>query len=647
MGIKTKKLWLSGLLSAAVVCIVSCGTTGNVPSADKDSVPLAVSDSTEADSDSEAEEAVKADASGQKEEAEEAEATERTEEEPSIPKIDYEAEIRNHYVAKKEYEELIRAMLLENLESAKYIELVEDEESANYRKMITDAIVEDSIEGAILSESVKSVIDGVCEQKSIDEIMQETANGLMESVQDEVRSTIQETLDGGLTGIKELKLFEAVAWVDEFLNVDDTPVGLLNGMVELQKADVEAMMALLMQEDFYNGDLLYLSAIYKRLCSRQNEIILAGGNAQKLEQEIILDELIEKWNYENSMILALDALSKNSGFEISSECKQNVFHFRNFNIQGLQACYDVAGYKTEQKYTEQTGLLTQKMFGELLGSMAGEGLEDSQMAIQQEKIKFYGQLENSLADSYLEVCRAKNNFDLLYGAEFKEITETEDNKLAVDEDEIYGAVVALLDAVSRYSSDLKTAILLWENTLSDNETNYIGTLKYQLDQCYALLDEGMEIGILPGGYSVEEQYAKYVSLMDAYIDYLYWSMIYGLHEPVYSGTSSVTAYGVGNFIVYYRGMDSNPFIFAEQRLKTNYQGERYLWIYDKEGNPIYIREGHATVYVMDNVVIEAHSPSGEDMTSDNVALQLYNNAVRIRSDFLSGDLAHGYENYVF
>ena len=190
-------------------------------------------------------------------------------------------------ISKKEYEELIRAMLLENLESAKYIELVEDEESANYRKMITDAIVEDSIEGAILSESVKSVIDGVCEQKSIDEIMQETANGLMESVQDEVRSTIQETLDGGLTGIKELKLFEAVAWVDEFLNVDDTPVGLLNGMVELQKADVEAMMALLMQEDFYNGDLLYLSAIYKRLCSRQNEIILAGGNAQKLEQEII------------------------------------------------------------------------------------------------------------------------------------------------------------------------------------------------------------------------------------------------------------------------------------------------------------------------------------------------------------------------
>lgn len=648
MGKKRKKLWLLGLLATTMVCIVSCGAAGNDSPADKDSDSFVVSNPAEADINSDAEDdAAEANAVGQKEETEEAREIEKTEEGSPVQKIDYEAEIRNHYVAKKEYEELIRAMLLGNLESAKYIELEEDEEDTNYRKMITDAIVADGIEGAILSESVKSVIDGVCEKKSIDEIMQETANGLIESAQNEVKSAIQETLDSGLTGIKELKLFEAVAWIDEFLNVDDTPVGLLNGMVELQRADVEALTALLLQEDFYNGDLLYLSALYKRLCSRQNEIILAGGNAQKLEQEITLDELIGKWNHENSMILALDALREESGYEISSECRQNVFHFRNFNVQGLQACYDVAGYKAEQKSTEQAGIISQKMFGGLLGTMVNDDLENSQETIQQEKIKFYGLLENSLADSYLEVCRAKNNFDILYGAEFKEIIEIQDNMSAVDEEQIYGAVAALLDAVSRYSSDLKTAILFWENTLSENETNYLGTLKYQLDQCYALLNEGMEIGILPGGYSIEEQNARYISLMDAYVDFLYWSMIYSLHEPVYSGTSSVTAYGVGEFIVYYRGMDSNPFIFAEQRLKTNYQEERYLWIYNIEGNPIYIREGHATVYVMDNVVIEAHSPSGEDMTNDNVALQLYNNAVKIRSDFLSGNLAHGYENYVF
>lgn len=648
MGKKRKKLWLLGLLATTMVCIVSCGAAGNDSPADKDSDSFVVSNPAEVDINSDAEDdAAEANAVGQKEETEEAREIEKTEEGPPVQKIDYEAEIRNHYVAKKEYEELIRAMLLGNLESAKYIELEEDEEDTNYRKMITDAIVADGIEGAILSESVKSVIDGVCEKKSIDEIMQETANGLIESAQNEVKSAIQETLDSGLTGIKELKLFEAVAWIDEFLNVDDTPVGLLNGMVELQRADVEALTALLLQEDFYNGDLLYLSALYKRLCSRQNEIILAGGNAQKLEQEIALDELIGKWNHENSMILALDALREESGYEISSECRQNVFDFRNFNVQGLQACYDVAGYKAEQKSTEQAGIISQKMFGGLLGTMVNDDLENSQETIQQEKIKFYGLLENSLADSYLEVCRAKNNFDILYGAEFKEIIETQDNMSAVDEEQIYGAVAALLDAVSRYSSDLKTAILFWENTLSENETNYLGTLKYQLDQCYALLNEGMEIGILPGGYSIEEQNARYISLMDAYVDFLYWSMIYSLHEPVYSGTSSVTAYGVGEFIVYYRGMDSNPFIFAEQRLKTNYQEERYLWIYNIEGNPIYIREGHATVYVMDNVVIEAHSPSGEDMTNDNVALQLYNNAVKIRSDFLSGNLAHGYENYVF
>lgn len=647
MGIERRKLWLLGLLSTAMMCIASCGTAGKEASAGKDSDVLEVSNLTEADSNGDIADATKADAFKQKKETEETKETEKTEEEPSIQKIDYEAEIRNHYVAKKEYEELIRALLLGNLESANYIELVEDEENTNYRKMITDAIVADSIEDVLLSESIKSVVDGVCEQKSIDEIMQETAKSMMEGVQNEVKSAIQETLDSELTGIKELKLFESVEWIDAFLNVDDTPVGILNGMVELQKTDVETLTAILMQEDFYNGDLLYLSALYKRLCNRQNEIILAGGNAQKMEQEITLDELIGKWNYENSMILTLNALHENSGCEISSECKQNVFHFRNFNIQGLPACYDVAGYKTEQKYMEQAGLLSQNMFGNFLGSMVNEDLENSQETIQQEKIKFYEQLENSLADSYLEVCRTKNNFDILYGAELKEILEVQDNISAVDEEQIYEAVAALLDAVSRYSFDLKTAILFWENTLSENETNYLESLEYQLNQCYTLLDEGMKIGILPGGYSVEEQYARYVSLMNTYIDYLHWSMIYSLHEPVYSGTSSVTAYGVGNFNVYNRGKDSNPFIFAEQRSNTNFQGERYLWIYNKIGNPIYIRDGHATVYIMDNVVIEAHSPSGEDMTNDNVALQLYNNAVRIRSDFLNGNLAHGYKNYVF
>lgn len=649
MGMKRRKVWLVGLLAAAMMCAASCGTAGNDLSADRASEASAVSKTEEVDSDSGAEEAAEADASGQKatEEAGQTEKTEETEEELPVQEIDYEAEIRNHYAAKKEYEEVIRAMLLGNLESVKYIEMAEGAEDTNYRKMITDAIVEDGIESAVLSEGLKSVIDGVCEQKSIDEIMQETANGLMEDVQEEVRSTIDETLSSGLSGVKDLELFGAAAWVSEFLNVDDTPVALLNGMLELQRADVEAMTAILMQEEFYNGDLLYLSALYKRVCSRQNEIILAGGQTQKLEQEMTLDELIGKWNYENSMILALDALRENRGSEISSECKQDVFHFRDFTVQGLQACYDVAGYKAETKSVRQAGLLSDKLFGSLVGSMAESSGEASVGDIQQEKIDFYRQLENSLTAPYLEVCRAKSNFDILYGAEFQEITEAEDNRSAVGEDEIYEAANALVEAVSRYSFDLETAILFWENTLSDNETDFVGTLKYQLDQCYALLNEGLDIGILPGRYSVEEEYAKYVSLMDAYINYVNWSLIYSLHEPVYSGSSTVTAYGVGEFIVHYRGMDSNPFIFEERRLKAENPGERYLWIYNKEGNPVYIQDGRATVYVMDNLVIKANSLTGEDITEGDGALRLYNNAVRIRDDFLNGNLAHGYENYVF
>lgn len=574
------------------------------------------------------------------------EALEKEEKSDSLEKeTDYESEIRNHYIAKKECEVEIQALLLGNLEAASYIEQVDESEGVDYGEMLTDAIISNSIDSSILSSGAKSAINAIGENKTIDEIMNETADGLVAGAVDEMKSTVQEALEGDFAELKNLTLFEEAAWIQNFLNVDDTPVGLLNGMVGLQRTDVEGLSTLLLQEEYGNGDLLYIEGLYKRLCSRQNEIILAGGTAQKMSQEDVLDELIEKWNYENSMIYAQSALCDGAEFEISGESKREYFSLRDFAMMGLPSCYDVAGYKTEQKYAEQSALLSQKILGDFLGSMTTESVENSQKTIQQEKIKFYELLEGSLENSYLEVCIAKSRYDILYDSAFTFFPER-NNTSVISEEQLYEAAYSFLEALYKYSFDLKTAIMFWENTLSENETAFLEELKEQLNDCYTLVNQGLESGMALVGYYAEEQCARYVSLMDAYIDYLYWSMIYSLHEPVYSGVSSVTAYGVGNFYVYYQGMDSNPLIFAEEQMETNYHKERYLWVYDKEGNPIYIRERHASVYVMDNVVIEAWSLSGEDMINDDVVLQLYHNAVRIRSDFISGDLAHRYKEYV-
>lgn len=222
MGVKKRKLDFLGLLVAVAVCIASCGTSGNDPSADKATESPAKSNPEETDSAGGGE---TTDGPGLGEESEDA-MTAEAREGKEAEKIDYEAEIRNHYVIKKEYEEMIRALLLENLESVQYIELVEDEGNANYRKIITDAIVRDGVEGVVLSGLVMGVVDGVCEQKSINGILEEAKNGLIDNVQYTAKSKTMKAMDRALTGNENLKLVETAVWMDKFLNVDDTPVGL-------------------------------------------------------------------------------------------------------------------------------------------------------------------------------------------------------------------------------------------------------------------------------------------------------------------------------------------------------------------------------------------------------------------------------------
>ena len=91
--------------------------------------------------------------------------------------VDYDSLIKEHYSNKKGYERQITAIILAELEQASYIELPEELDT-NYRKMITDALVADTIEGPIVSAGVKSAVDAICEGKSVEEIIAETISGM-------------------------------------------------------------------------------------------------------------------------------------------------------------------------------------------------------------------------------------------------------------------------------------------------------------------------------------------------------------------------------------------------------------------------------------------------------------------------------------
>lgn len=556
---------------------------------------------------------------------------------------DFDEEIKKHYTSKKEYEMQIQMLLLANLEQASYIELPDDKSDINYRKMLTDALVTDAIDGSILTEGAKSAIDAICEGKSTQEIIDETTSGLISGAEDYIVSNITELLEGDFAPLLQCQLFDEITWINQFLNVDDTPIGLLNGMISRQKSDVELLLALISKDDFQTGDLSYASGLYKRICGRQKEIISAGGTPKQIGQEELLDQLIEQWKLENAAIYALNILQNSE--EDAQDPEENIYSvFRTYEMPALPSCYDVSAYREQQKYTEQREMASSKIFGDLLGSMVNQDSENNQKSMQENRISFYTYLENSLENSYAIACTAKEAFDELYDAEYAPCEMPLEEYHVSSAEEIYPVLTHYLDAVAKYNFDLRVATQFWSNTLSENEALFIDGLNRQIQNNYSVLEEGINIGIVVTGYDPDEESASYIDLMNRYIDFLNYSMIYySRYETTFSGVSNVTAYGVGNFDIYFKGKESIPVIFAEEQLNTNWHQQRYLWIFDVEGNPIYIRNQHGTVYAMDGLVIACLSNGVQD--DWEMGYKLYNIALKILQDFKSGTLGKNYKDY--
>lgn len=283
------------------------------------------------------------------------------------------------------------------------------------------------------------------------------------------------------------------------------------------------------------------------------------------------------------------------------------------------------------------------VFGDFLGSMATDDLEKSSQDTQENRISFYTKLEGSLEDSYYQLCVAKSAFDELYDMESIELEEGLEEGSFNDADAVYLALQDYMTALRRYADDLNNAKMFWDISLSDKEDAFVDGVQKQLQNAYNVVNAGINIGILSDPYDDAEEQARYVSLMDDYIEFLNLSMIYSTSESTFSHVSNVTAYGVGNFEVYYKGVASIPIIMAEEQLNTNWHAQRYLWVYDTEGNPIYVSNRYGTTYIK-NCLVMKYIDSGV-ANDENFGITIYNIAVRIREDLLSGQLGKNYKNY--
>ncbi|MBO6239815.1 MAG: hypothetical protein J6O61_03095 [Butyrivibrio sp.] len=553
----------------------------------------------------------------------------------------YEYKIKELYLTQKETEELIRTIILTNLEKASYIQYASaNETGTDYRKAITDAIIDDAVDGPILSEAAKAAVDSLWEKKSVDDIITDTTSALIDGTEDYITSAAKSAVLGEAEQYLDLIPFDTVNWINEFINVDDTPVGLLNGMIDMQKADVDAVLSIVGKEEFGPGELRYVAGVYKRISSRQDEIISAGGKTSALGQIEEIESCVEKWEKTSGAIYGLSKLMKSDGNQNESTELDRGFLFKyvSDSIMGLPCNYDVKAYREEQKYTEQSGMASGKLFGDLLGNMANSDLENNQKTAQENRISFYKTLESSLDDSYYKMCVARGFLDELYYAEDNDFVL---NQAIIPDDDIRGALYSYLGYAYGYALDLRTATMLWKIITSEYDSSFTSELEKNLADQFQIVQNGLDDGFATVGYESDEEINRYVAMIDAYAQYLNYSMIYSSYETQYGlGAHSVTAYGVGTFDVYLKGKTDTPIILAEEQMNTNYHKAKYLWVYDAEGNPIYVDNQFGKTYVMNGGMVMFTG------TSDDIGFKIKNNADRIAEDVMSGNIAHGYKEYV-
>ena len=567
----------------------------------------------------------------------------------AVIEIDFEQAIRDTYKLQKEYEVSIRSLFIKNLEKASYIQAVPEQERSNYRKIITDAVVDSAIEGTILSSGAKSAVDAICEGKTTRQILDETTKGLVSGAEsyvkstakDYVKSSAEEIIPDEVKAILDVIPFDQIQWINDFIHVDDTPVSLLNGIVSRQRSDVNKLLGLIAKESFEPGELQYAVLLYDRIADRQKEIIKAGGKASELSGSDKILSLINEYDKCRGKLYYLSKVYEDGAVESDPDSDIDLELFSKY-LNGtdivLPCNYDVEGYREQQKYTEQSGMVGQKAFGALLGSMASDDIKNSQSKAQQNRITFCTRLEGSLEDISYNLCISKGYFDELYYAADNNYAAS--GKRAVTKEEMYEAATTYLDQVYRYIFDYENATMLWKTVTSDYNKDFVTGLEDKVSKQYEMIQNGIDDFIIATGYESDEEYQRYVNIINAYADYLEWSMVYRSYEPQYGFSYNVTAYHVGTFDVTPKGQSSNLIVLQEEQMHTNYHKKKYLWVYDAEGNPIYIDNQFGKTYIHDNQMVS--------FTGDNedVAFTLKLNADSIYQDILSGNIAHGYENYV-
>lgn len=298
-------------------------------------------------------------------------------------------------------QEAVRTLVAERMSSTSFVQ-VEPREKYDY----TEILIDEVSGNPIVSEGVKAMLDAVSEEKRVDEILAATAQGVSSGISD----YLQGEAEGMITDVIGVDIFSAADFINAWQNVDNTPVVLMQNIVNNMKTDVGLLDAFLRTETMNSADIYQIAQIVYRIHISEEQIaqIAEGEACDSTSDYLKLRELAEKYAAIESKL----QIYSNLEFpEQISELHQDEYEEFQADLEALDSLfnlptgnfaidYDVKGYQKAQEAVEQTGLLANSFLGDLLGGFAADDTQMVEDWIQQERSRLYEELSGYLLDSY-------------------------------------------------------------------------------------------------------------------------------------------------------------------------------------------------------------------------------------------------------
>lgn len=448
-----------------------------------------------------------------------------------------EQEVRALYEQQLLLHEAVRTIVAEEIENTSFVTIDPREQFS-----VTEVLIDEATGNPVVSEGVKEFLKAASEGKSLQEMCHAAVDGSVSQIPDYLAGTLEGSIQDAVTSLIGVDIFTPLSVVSQWMNPDQEPTALLQGIVEEQQKDVGALALFMRQEEIGTADIYKVAQMVYAVEQRTQEISAAQGGIREYPDNASakLRSLALQFAGTEAQLAAYGEIQLPDAVpELSAEDKRRISGLQSeisakleiyeplysLSVGNVSANYDVEGFREAQKAAAQAGLVGSMIFGDLVGGLMDESVQTFNGQIQENRRELCDLLTESMEESYVEVVAAQGAFMEQYSI-LLQAAGAADNELYFADIYLQGheweallkeAAWKYMEALVRYVSDLDSANILYGCILTPQQSNYLFDLQIEIDSIYqALRDTDPAWNEL--GYSNDELLERWSRLVDCYVE---------------------------------------------------------------------------------------------------------------------------------